>query len=425
MNSLSRRIFTSFSRQVFRSNFHSTSKLLSEDLIGDSFYTSEHRALQDTVTKIIEKEINPYVDEWEAKGEFPAHEVFKKFGQADLLGINKPTEYGGLGLDYIYNVAMLETLGKIKCGGVAMALAVQTDMATPALARFGSDALRKEFLVPSIAGDYVASIGVSEPGAGSDVAAIATNAVKKGDDYIINGSKMWITNALQADWMCLLVNTSKGGLHQNKSLICVPMKTPGVHVAKKLDKLGMRSSDTGLIYFEDVRVPQTNLIGEEGMGFMYQMLQFQEERIAAAIGSVQPMIRAIESTADYCRQRKTFGQPVLHNQYVHFRLAELATEVEAFRALVYQTTKLYSEGNDTTKWASMCKLKSGRLMRQVFDTCLQYWGGMGFTNEVEISRGYRDGRLQSIAGGSDEVMLMIISKYMNMLPSSGKNKSSK
>ncbi|GAB6019157.1 hypothetical protein CHUAL_000776 [Chamberlinius hualienensis] len=423
MNSISRLTFYTRSLKILCSNFHSTSQLFTQDIVADSFYNSEHRALQETIYKIIDKDINPFAKEWEEKEEFPAHEVFKKFGQAGLLGINKPNEYGGLGLDYMYNVAMLEAIGKIRSAGVKMALSVQTDMATPALARFGSDELRKEFLAPSIAGDYVAAIGVSEPGAGSDVAGIATKAVKKGDDYIINGSKMWITNALQADWICLLVNTSTGNIHQNKSLICVPMKTPGVHVAKKLDKLGMRSSDTGLIYFEDVRVPIKNLIGEEGMGFTYQMLQFQEERIAATISSLQSMFNAIESTIEYCRERKTFGKPVLHNQYVHFRLAELATEVEAYRALVYQTAKLYSEGKDVTKWASMCKLKAGRLMRQVFDTCLQYWGGMGYTNDVDISRGFRDGRLASIAGGSDEIMLMIISKYMNMLPTSGKKKN--
>ncbi|GAB6019155.1 hypothetical protein CHUAL_000774 [Chamberlinius hualienensis] len=324
----------------------------------------------------------------------------------------------------MYNVAMLEAMGKITCAGIRMAISVQTDMAVAALARFGSDALKKSFLTPSITGDYVASIGVSEPCAGSDVARIATKAVKKGDDYIINGCKMWITNALQADWICLLVNTSTGNIHQNKSLICVPMKTPGVHVVKKLDKLGMRSSDTGLIYFEDVRIPMKNLIGEEGMGFTYQMLQFQEERIAGTISSLPSMFNAIESTIEYCRERKTFGKPILHNQYVHFRLAELATELEAHRALVYQTAKLYSEGKDVTKWASMCKLKAGRLMREVFDTCLQYWGGMGYMNDVDISRGFRDGRLLSIAGGSDEIMLMIISKYMDMLPRSEKKKSS-
>ncbi|KAG8548507.1 hypothetical protein GDO81_025170 [Engystomops pustulosus] len=196
-----------------------------------------------------------------------------------MLGVNKPPEYGGMGLDFSYSIAIAEELGNINCGGIPMAIGVQSDMATPALTRFGSDELKRQFLAPTIAGDVVACLGVSESGAGSDVASIKTKAERKGDDYIINGSKMWITNGCQADWMCLLTNTSAGPSHKNKSLICLPMKTPGVHVTKKIDKMGMKSSDTAQIFFEDVRVPSKYLIGEEGMGFIYQMLQFQEERM--------------------------------------------------------------------------------------------------------------------------------------------------
>jgi len=402
--------------------FHSNGSLFSECPLGKSIYKSEHLSLMESLTKIIDKDINPFVDEWEEKGIFPAHEVFKKLGQAGFLGVNKPPEYGGLGLDYTFNLAINETLGKINAGGVAMGIAVQTDMATPSLARFGSEKLRKEFLAPSIAGDYVACVGVSESAAGSDVAGIQTKAAKVGGDLVINGNKMWITNSIQADWMCVLANTGEGHVHKNKSLICVPMKTPGIHIAKKIDKLGMRCSDTGLIYFEDVRVPQSYIIGEEGMGFTYQMLQFQEERLAGAAIALQPMIRSINTTIEYCKERHTFGKPVLHNQAIYFRLAELATEVEAYKALLYKTVELYADGNDVTKWASMCKLKGGRLTRIVSDACLQYWGGMGYTNDVQISRAFRDSRLMSLAGGSDEVMLMIISKYMNMLPSGKKGK---
>ena len=244
--------------------------------------TQEHEEIRRNLTRFIDKEINPHVDEWEEKEMFPAHEVFKKLGDLGLLGLTKPVEFGGAGLDYSYAVVMAETLGRINCGGVPMAIGVQTDMATPALARFGSDELRREFLSPSIAGDFVACIGVSEPGAGSDVASIKTSARKDGDDYVINGAKMWITNSLQADWMCLLANTSEGAPHRNKTLICLPMKTPGVTIAKKIRKIGNMSSDTGLIDFDDVRVPQRYRIGEEGMGFTYQMKQFQEERLFAA-----------------------------------------------------------------------------------------------------------------------------------------------
>src|SRR5579859_3861663 len=206
-------------------------------------FTSEHDELRRSLRKFIDTEINPRVDDWEKAGIFPAHELFKKMGNAGFLGVAKPVEYGGSGLDYSYAMVMAEELGTIHCGGVPMAIGVQTDMATPALARFGSDELRREFLAPSIAGDYVACLGVSEVGAGSDVASIKTAARKDGGDYIINGGKMWTTNGTQADWMCLLANTSEGAPHKNKSLICLPMKTKGVEIARKLDKLGMRSSD--------------------------------------------------------------------------------------------------------------------------------------------------------------------------------------
>ena len=379
-------------------------------------FTQEHEEIRRTMKRFIDAQINPHVDEWEAAEQFPAHEVFKKLGVMGMLGLTKPEAYGGAALDYSYSMVFAETLGQIRCGGVPMAIGVQTDMATPALARFGSDELRKEFLAPAIAGDHVACIGVSEPGAGSDVASIKTTAKKDGGDYVINGAKMWITNSLQADWMCLLANTSEGAAHKNKTLIILPMKTKGVTIAKKIRKIGMMSSDTGLIHFDDVRVPQRYRIGEEGMGFTYQMQQFQEERLWAAASSVQGMMRTLNDTIEYIRERKMFGQTVLDFQYVHYRLAELKTEIEALRALTYRACEMYIAGEDVTELASMAKLKSGRLSREVSDACLQYWGGMGFTWDNPVSRSYRDGRLGSIGGGADEVMLGIICKYMGILP---------
>jgi citronellyl-CoA dehydrogenase len=379
-------------------------------------FTHEHQEIQRTLKRFIDDEINPHVDEWEAAEMFPAHEVIRKLGDLGLLGLTKPEAYGGAALDYSYSVAMAETLGHVSCGAIPMAIGVHTDMATPALARFGSDALRAEFLAPAIRGDMLACVGVSEPGAGSDVSAIATTARKDGDDYIINGAKMWITNSLQADWMCLLANTSAGAAHANKSLIVVPMKTPGITVAQKIRKLGMMASDTGLIHFDDVRVPQAYRIGEEGQGFTYQMLQFQEERLWVAANSIQALLNCIAHTADYTRERQAFKRSVLDNQVVHFRLAELKTEVEALRALTYMATEHYVAGQDVTEWASMAKLKAGRLMREVPDACLQFWGGMGYTWDNPVSRLYRDGRLASIGGGADEVMLGIIAKYMHTLP---------
>lgn len=379
-------------------------------------FTDEHKAICDMTAQFIEKEINPYTEDWEKEGIFPAHEVFKKMGDLGLLGIAKPTEYGGMGLDYSYQIAFSEQLGLVNSGGVSMGIGVQTDMATPALAKFGSDELRKEFLVPAIAGDAVFSIAVSEPHAGSDVAAIKTTARKDGGDYVINGSKMWITNSTQADFLCLLANTSEGKPHANKSLIIVPTKTPGVSFSERLNKLGMRSSDTAQVFFDDVRVPQRNLIGEEGQGFIYQMLQFQEERLFAAAGGVKGMEKCINKTIEYTRERKIFGQSVLDNQVVHFRMAELQTEVEALRALIYDAVEGYIHGDDVTLKASMAKLKVGRLQREVTDACLQYWGGMGFMWDNPIARAYRDTRLTSIGGGADEVMLSIICKLMGTLP---------
>jgi citronellyl-CoA dehydrogenase len=383
-------------------------------------FTEEHQQLRRTVRDFVEKEINPFVDEWEAAGAFPAHEVFKKAGRLGLLGVNKPEAYGGMGLDYSYQMCVTEELGNCRCGAIPMALGVQTDMATPALARWGTDELRKEFLAPAIAGEVVTSIAVSEASGGSDVAAIKTTARKDGSDYIIDGSKMWITNAAQADWLCLLVNTSEGAVHANKTLVIVPTKLKGVEIGAKIDKLGMRASDTCPVFFENVRIPQRHRIGEEGMGFMMQMIQFQEERLCGAVGSIRGMDKLIDATIDYCKERHTFGQPLIANQVVHFRLAELKTEVEALRSLVYRAVEEYVAGTDVTLMASMAKLKAGRLAREVSDSCLQYWGGMGYTWDNPAARAYRDTRLLSIGGGADEIMLGIISKLMGILPSKKK-----
>jgi len=379
----------------------------------------EHRQLAETVSRFVAEEINPFVDEWEKAEQFPSHEVFKKLGNLGLLGVKYPEEYGGLGLDFSYSAVMAEALGDCDCGAVPMAIGVHTDMCTPALARFGSDELRREFLAPAIAGDVVGCVGVSEPGGGSDVAAVKTTAKKDGGDYVINGSKMWITNGMMADWCCLLANTSEGAAHKNKSLIMVPMNAKGI-TRQKINKIGMHSSDTAQLFFDDVRVPVRNVIGQEGLGFTFQMLQFQEERLWAAANSLRTLDRMIDQTIEYTRARKTFGKPILDNQYVHFRLAELRTEVECLRALTYAAVNDYTSGKDVTRLASMAKLKCGRLSREIADSCLQFWGGMGYTLENPISRAWRDGRLVSIGGGADEIMLGIIAKLEGTLPGRGK-----
>ncbi len=378
-------------------------------------FTPEHEELRRTVAKFVETEINPHVDDWEAAEQFPSHEIFKKLGDLGLLGIKYDTEYGGLGLDFSYSMVMAEETGLIGCGGVPMAIGVQTDMCTPALNRFGTAELKRDFLAPAIAGDMVGCIGVSEPGGGSDVAAVKTTAKKDGGDYVISGTKMWITNGMKADWCCLLANTSDGPVHRNKSLIMVPMDAKGVS-RQKIRKIGMNSSDTAQLFFDEVRVPQSNLVGQEGMGFTYQMLQFQEERLWAAVNALKGLDRLIDLTIEYTRERKTFGAPILDNQVVHFRLAELRTEVEALRALSWSAVEQYISGRDVTRLASMAKLKAGRLMREVADSCLQYWGGMGYTWDNPVSRFFRDGRLGSIGGGADEIMLGIIAKLEGTLP---------
>ena len=380
-------------------------------------YTEEHQAIAETAAKVIQSDINPYCDEWEAEGIFPAREVFKKLGSLGLLGIHKPSEYGGMGLDYSYHAAFTEELGLIAAGGVSMGIGVQTDMATPALAKHGSETLKSEFLTQAISGDAVFSIAVSEPSAGSDVAQIKTQARKDGDDYVINGSKMWITNSTQSDYLCLLANTSDGNPHKNKSLIVVPSDTPGVSFSERLNKLGMRSSDTAQVFLDEVRVPQRHCIGQEGFGFIYQMEQFQEERLHVGLVNLKSLESLVQQTIEYTSQRSIFGQRVIDHQVVRFRLAELQTEIEALRALTYSTIEQYIAGHDMTRLASMVKLKSGRLTREVTDACLQYFGGQGYMWDNPVARAYRDGRLGSIGGGADEVMLEIICQRMGISPS--------
>ncbi len=376
--------------------------------------TDEHEALRRSLRRFVETEINPFADAWEEQGAFPAHELFRKAGKAGFLGISKPVEFGGLGLDYSYNAIAAEEWGRSHSGGVATALGVQTDMATPALARHGSDELRREFLAPAIAGEQVCCIGVSEEGAGSDVASLKTRAVRDGGDYVITGSKMWITNGAQADWMCMLANTSDGPPHRNKSLIVVPLKTKGVTVGRTLNKLGLRSSDTAQIFFDEVRVPVRHRIGEEGMGFIYQMEQFQEERMYAAAKAVAMLQACIDITVDYTRGRRAFGKPLLDNQTIQHKLAAMQAEVEALRAITWRAVDLHVAGENVTQLASIAKYLAGKLALEIPNACLQFWGGQGYMWEARISRIMRDIRLTAIGGGANEIMLQVIAKNMGL-----------
>lgn len=379
--------------------------------------THEHREMQRTTLALIDEVIHPHIDQWEKDAIFPAHDVMKAFAGAGLLGIGKPEKYGGLDLDFSYEMVFAETLGNIRSSGIGTAIGVQTTMCTPALLKHGSEALKEEYLVPTIQGDLVGCIGISENHAGSDVAQIRTTARRDGDDYVINGSKMWITNGVQGDWICLLCNTSEEGApYKNKSLIIVPLKTKGVSVSRKLDKLVLRCSDTAELFFDNVRVPASNLIGEEGMGFIYQMKQFQEERMFVTARGIRAMEMAIEETIEYTTDRKVFGTAIIENQSVYHKLAAMQSELEAARALLYQATDDYMAGKDITKIASMAKYLVGKLSMTIPGECQQFWGGQGVMNENWISRAYRDIRQTAIGGGANEIMLEVVAKTMGIHP---------
>jgi citronellyl-CoA dehydrogenase len=373
-------------------------------------FTAEHELFRTTVRQFVEREIDPHVDEWEASGTFPAHELFSKLAGAGLLGLEYDPAYGGQGADHSYTVVFGEEIGRAGCGGVPMAISVQTDMATPSLHRFGSHELKERYLAPALRGELVAAIAVTEPDAGSDVAGIRTRAARDGDEWIINGSKLYITNGTQADWLCLLARTSDDGGHRGMSQIVVPTDLPGFSVSRKLDKLGNRSSDTAELSFVDLRVPVANTIGEIGRGFQQQMAQFQNERMIAAYMAIGGMQAALERTIDYVRQRQAFGRPLADNQHVQFALAELVAEVDVARAYNHTCAEAYLRGEDTTRHATIAKLMTGRLNRRVADTCLQFHGGVGYMEETWTARYFRDSRLLSIGGGADEVMLRVLAQ---------------
>jgi citronellyl-CoA dehydrogenase len=371
-------------------------------------FNAEHNLFRQSVRRFVEQELNPNVDEWEDAGIWPAHEILRKMGDLGFLGLTYPEEYGGQGLDFWYTTVFCEELGKTTCAGVPMGIAVHTDMCTPALAEHGSDALRRQFLTPSLTGELVGCIGVTEPDAGSDVASIRTRATSDGDDWVITGRKLFITNGAQADWVCLLARTSEEPGYHSMSLIIVPTNSPGFSVSRTLKKLGNWSSDTAELILDGVRVPKANTIGQEGHGFILQMRQFQRERLVGSILAYSGMELAVRQAIAYTSQRQAFGAPLIANQSVHFRFAELLTEIEALKALCYQAIEQMVDGEDVTRLASMAKLKAGRLAREVADSCLQYYGGMGYMAETPITRYFRDARLLSIGAGADEVMLGII-----------------
>jgi len=374
------------------------------------YFSKETESVRRSIREFVKKEINPNVDEWEEKGLTPLHDLFAKMGELGFLGIRYPEELGGQGLDYWYDLAYLEEIGGADCSGVPMGIAVQTHMATPAIHQFGSEYLKETYLKAAINGEMVGAIAVTEPDAGSDVFALKTTARKEGDHYVINGSKTFITNGTQADFLTLLARTRDEPGYHSFGLFVVPTNLPGFKVSKKLDKMGMRSSDTAELYFDDMKVPAENLIGEEGEGFIYQMQQFQHERFAVLPLTYVSAQRAIDQTVEYLRGRVVFGKPLIAKQVNRHRLAEWTADIESLKQITYHIVRLKTAGQDATREISIGKLLAGKLSRNVFDGCLQMHGGMGLMNEMPISRAYRDAKLTSIGGGASEVMCDVIAK---------------
>jgi citronellyl-CoA dehydrogenase len=373
-------------------------------------FTEEHDAFRAMVRSFVETEINPHVDKWEADGLIPLHDVFSKMGALGMIGLEYAEADGGQGAAHSFTAVLGEEFGRADHLAIAMAAGVQTDMATPSLAKFGSSELKERYLRPALTGAMVASIAVTEPDAGSDVAGIRTKAIRDGDEYIVNGSKTYITSGTIADWLCVLVRTTDEGGYQGMSQILMPTDLEGFSVSRKLDKLGMRGSDTAELVFTDVRVPASHIIGTEGRGFHQQMAQFQNERMIAAYNAVGSIDRALERTREYLSQRMAFEKPLLANQHIQFELARLSAENECLRQLNYGCCEAYMAGDDTTRLTTIAKYKLGKLIRDVADVCIQFHGGIGYMEETWTARFFRDARLWAIGGGADEIMLRTLAR---------------
>ena len=379
----------------------------------EPYFTEEHEELRKTIRKFVSKEVAPFVEEWEEAGIFPL-ELLKRMGDLGFLGLRYSEEVGGQGGDYFTSIVFAEELARCGCGGVPMAIAVQTDMATPPIAEFGNADQKERFLTPAIKGDKLAAIGISEPNHGSDVASVETRARRDGDEWIINGSKTFITNGTRADFVTLVTRTSDEPGYKGSSLFIVELNSLGVSVSRKLEKVGMRSSDTAELIFDNVRVPHANLLGEEGKGFSYIMWELQGERMIAAAGSIGMAEQAYELAYDYAKSRKQFNQPIANFQVIAHLLAEMKTEIEVCRELTYATAYRFSKGEVPSKEISMTKLAAAQMAHWVADRALQIFGGNGYMMEYPIQRIWRDTRLYRIGGGADEVMKEIIAKQIGL-----------
>lgn len=375
-------------------------------------FTEEHDMLRRSVRSFIEKEIAPHADEWEEKGEFPHREVFRRFGELGFLGVDAPEEYGGADAGFVATMVFAEEMVRCNSGGVAASIGLHSNIALPYLADLGTEEQKQKYLVPGIRGELIGALGVTEPGAGSDVGSMRSSAVKDGDDYIINGSKIFITNGGIADFIILAVKTDKEAGHSGISLFLVDTDTPGFTVSRKLDKLGWRAGNTVELAFEDLRVPKSAMFGEEAQGFYQIMIHFQEERLFMAIGSVAAAQIALDLAIQYSKEREQFGRPIAKFQVTRHKIADMATEIEAARQLVYNTIRMHVEKENCQVEVGMCKLFACDMACRVINECLQIFGGYGYMMEYPIQRMWRDARLGPIGGGTSEVQREIIGRLL-------------
>ena len=374
--------------------------------------TAEHRMFRETARAFVLKELAPHADEWERNKAFP-DEVFRRVGDMGFLGITAPEEYGGSGLDYWYATIWLEELVHSRMAGMNMALAVQSDMATPIIGEVGSDAIKTEFWKPAMTGEKIAALGITEPGCGSDVAAIRTTARRDGDDYVINGAKTFITNGTRADFITLAVRTGGEG-YNGVSLVILPTDVKGFSIGRTLEKVGNHTSDTAELAFDDCRIPTRYLLGQENFGFYYIMQNFQRERLAAAIMATAGMQHLWTEAVEYGRQRQAFGRPIMKFQVWRHKFVEHLTAIRAAEALVYQACGAFAEDRIDTELISMCKLFSCDLAQRVVYDLQQFYGGYGYMEEYHVARAFRDVRLLTIGGGTSEVMKEIIGKCQGL-----------
>jgi alkylation response protein AidB-like acyl-CoA dehydrogenase len=371
-------------------------------------FTDEHEALRESITNFATKELAPHAEEWE-ETTFPDW-VFTRMGELGFLGLDKPEKYGGQGGDYFSAMVLGEAIGAANSGGLAMAVAVQTDMAMPPILAFGTEEQKLQWAVPAIKGEKILCLGISEPDAGSDVKGIKTRAVRDGDEFVINGSKTFITNGHRAHAIVLVTKTDPDAGYDGFSLFLVPMDLPGVIREKRLKKLGMHASDTALLAFQDVRVPASALLGQEGKGFYHIMWELQGERMIGAAGSLAGAQRCFDRTLEYAKEREAFGKAIGHFQVIRHKFAEMATKIEAARQLVYVTAWRFANGEYPVREISMAKLFASRVAVEVADECIQIHGGAGYMKEYNVERAWRDARLNRIGAGTDEIMLEVIGR---------------